>query len=193
MLPVAAGLGGGSADVAALLRCVKRANPGAADCIDWAAFAATLGADVPVCLESRMAFMSGIGDRVQPVTGFPPLAALLVNPGLPLPTRRVFEALRAGPAPTTRPASDPLPAAKLLMSYLEHGRNDLERPAARLLPAIDEILGTLRKSSECLLARMSGSGPTCFGIYPGAAAASNAARIIGEAAPAWWVRTTRLG
>jgi 4-diphosphocytidyl-2-C-methyl-D-erythritol kinase len=192
MLPVAAGLGGGSADVAALLRCVRRANPQADHRIDWAAAAASLGADVSVCLDSRTALVSGIGDRVQPVAGFPPLAALLVNPGLPLPTGSVFEALGAGPAPTQR-ASEILPTAKLLMSYLERGRNDLERPAARLLPVIDEVLGALRKSPECLLARMSGSGPTCFGIYPGTAAASNAARTIGEVAPTWWVRTTRLG
>jgi 4-diphosphocytidyl-2-C-methyl-D-erythritol kinase len=193
MLPVASGLGGGSADVAALLRCVRRANPQADRRIDWAAAARSLGADVSVCLESQTALVGGIGDRVQPVTGLPPLAALLVNPGLPLATRSVFEALGAGPAPTTQPASETLPAAELLMSYLERGRNDLERPAARLLPAIDAVLDALRKSPGCLLARMSGSGPTCFGIYPGAAAASTAARIIGEAAPNWWVRTTRLG
>jgi 4-diphosphocytidyl-2-C-methyl-D-erythritol kinase len=194
-LPVAAGLGGGSADVAALLRCVGRANPSVADRFDWPAIAASIGADVSVCLMSQCAFITGIGDRVEPIAGYPPLCALLVNPGLPLRTRAVFEALGARPVEGNaggRNAIEPLPTAGALLSYLQRQNNDLEPPAARLLPAVADVLAALRASPACLLARMTGSGPTCFGIYPTPSAAESAARTIAAAAPAWWLRTTQL-
>ncbi|HXF53936.1 MAG TPA: 4-(cytidine 5'-diphospho)-2-C-methyl-D-erythritol kinase [Hyphomicrobiaceae bacterium] len=193
LLPVSAGLGGGSADAAALLRCVRRANPGLAHRIDWPAVAADLGADVPVCLEGRTALARGIGQCLEPVAGLPPLAVALLNPGVPLPTRAVFEVLDAGPVrreprPTWRP-----PSPALLLDYLRRNGNDLEAAAIRLLPVVADVLAALRATRQCLLARMSGSGPTCFGIYPDGAAAAEAARTLAAANPAWWVRTATLG
>jgi 4-diphosphocytidyl-2-C-methyl-D-erythritol kinase len=195
-LPVAAGLGGGSADAAALLRCAARANPDLAERVDWGAVAAAIGADVSVCLQSRPAFITGVGEQVEPISGFPPLAVLLVNPGAPLPTAAVFEALGAAPVAagtSARPVPGPFSGAGDVVAYAKDRGNDLERTAVRLLPAIADLLDALRASSGCLLARMTGSGPTCFGIYPSAAAARSAAVTIAAAAPAWWVRPVQLG
>jgi 4-diphosphocytidyl-2-C-methyl-D-erythritol kinase len=194
-LPVAAGLGGGSADAAALLRCVARANPDLAERVDWGAIAAAIGADVSVCLQSRPAFITGVGEQVESISRFPQLAVLLVNPGVPLPTAAVFEALRAGPAAaetSARRTPGPFSGVGDLLSYMQARGNDLERPATRLLPAIADVLDVLRASSACLFARMTGSGPTCFGVYPSVPAAQAAARIIAASAPAWWVRPARL-
>jgi len=193
LLPVSAGLGGGSADAAALLRCVRRANPDLAHRIDWPAVAAGLGADVPVCLARRTALARGIGERIEPVADLPPLAVALLNPGVPLPTRAVFAALAAGPVGRVPPPPGPPPSPSHLLDYLRRHGNDLEAPAIRLLPTVAEVLDALRATRQCLLARMSGSGPTCFGIYPDGAAAAEAARTLADANPAWWVRTATLG
>lgn len=166
-LPVAAGLGGGSADAAAALRMLG----GGAD------VAARLGADVPACLLSRTARGGGRGDEVVPID-IPGLAGrpvLLVNPGAPLATAAVFGAwdgIDRGP----------------LMDW-EAGRNDLEAPARTLVPEIGEVLAALCGAS---IARMSGSGATCFGLYDTEAARDAAAARIRAARPGWWVSQTRL-
>lgn len=193
-LPVAAGLGGGSADAAAALRLLARANgidPADARLLDAAR---ATGADVPVCLDPRPRLMAGIGDRLGPPLALPALPAVLVNPGVAVATRDVFAALVLGPAraPALRlPAGAPARAA--LIAALCHGRNDLEPPAIAHAPVISEVLAALRADPGCRLARMSGSGATCFGLFEQARAATAAARALRAAHPAWWVRATTLG
>jgi 4-diphosphocytidyl-2-C-methyl-D-erythritol kinase len=198
-LPVAAGLGGGSADAAALLRAVRRANPERAATVAWHAVAARLGADVPVCLASTPALISGIGDRIEPLgasPGLPSLAAILVNPRLPLSTAQVYRALAAGPAPADHRRATPVPAfadVASLIDYMRQRGNDLERPATALLPAIPDIKAALAAQPGCLLAAMSGSGPTCFGLFADDASAARAAKAIEHLHRRWWIVATRVG
>ena len=197
-LPVAAGLGGGSADAAALLRAVRRANPERAGAVAWHALAARLGADVPVCLAGTPALISGIGDKVEPLGAaysLPAMAAVLVNPRLPLPTAQVYQALAAGPTSVAGRASA-LPRSfsdlgDLVDAVRGHG-NDLERPAVALLPAIADLKAALAAQPGCRVAAMSGSGPTCFAIFADAAAAQNAAGALTRAYPRWWVVATEV-
>jgi 4-diphosphocytidyl-2-C-methyl-D-erythritol kinase len=197
-LPVAAGLGGGSADAAALLRAVRRANPERAGAIVWHALAARLGADVPVCLAGTPALISGIGDKVESLGSahrLPPMAVVLVNPRLPLPTAQVYRALAAGPTSLDSPPSA-LPRsfsdlASLVDAVRFHG-NDLERPAISLLPAIADLKAALGAQPGCRIAAMSGSGPTCFGIFADEAGARNAAGALTRAYPRWWVVATEI-
>ncbi len=184
-LPVAAGIGGGSADAAAALRALARLWGLAAD---LPALAAGLGADVPVCLLGRAARMAGSGEVLSPAPALPRCGIVLLNPGLALATAEVFAA-RTGAfsAPARLPASWPDVAA--MAADLERLRNDLEPAAITLCPAVATALATLR-ASGCLLARMSGSGATCFGLFPTQAAASAAARAVSR--PGWWARAGRL-
>jgi 4-diphosphocytidyl-2-C-methyl-D-erythritol kinase len=193
-IPVVAGLGGGSADAAALLRAVERANPQRAASVAWLEIAGRLGADVPVCLAGRPAVMRGKGERVAPVAALPAMAAVLVNPRQPLATADVFAALAAGPAPRTAPASPPLVLsdASAAIAHMRDRGNDLERPALALLPVIGEMKAALAAAPDCRLAAMSGSGPTCFGIFAGKAQARRAAETIAREHPHWWVAATTL-
>jgi len=194
-LPVAAGLGGGSADAAALLRAVRVANVNYAAQIPWHDIAAKLGADVPVCLESRPALMRGVGELLTPVARLPEANAVIINPRQPLPTSDVFKALGAtvlASAPRQPPLPPELPRLPDLIDYMRARGNDLERPAARLLPAIGEIKAALAAQPGCLLAAMSGSGPTCFGIFADQARARLAADRIAGAHSGWWVKPTVL-
>ena len=186
-LPVSAGLGGGSADAAAALRGLDtfwglRAPEGVLQ-----GLAAGLGADVPVCLSGRPSILGGIGERVAPAPALPPFWLVLVNPGVPLSTPDVFKA-RSGAF--SRPLSlVPAPdTAQGLALWLAEGRNDLEAPALSLAPAIGQALAALRATPACLLARMSGSGATCFGLYGSEAAAAAAAEALAEGYPDWWVK-----
>jgi 4-diphosphocytidyl-2-C-methyl-D-erythritol kinase len=197
-LPVAAGLGGGSADAAALLRAVRRANPHHAASISWHDVAARLGADVPVCLAGRPAVMRGIGERIEPLAeaaARAPLPAVLVNPRRPLSTAQVFAALGAGPArgDATVPGK---PGGRMdrasLIDRVRATGNDLERPAVALLPAIAEVRAALAAQPGCLVAAMSGSGPTCFGIFDDGKAANSAAAALSSLQPGWWTVATRF-
>jgi 4-diphosphocytidyl-2-C-methyl-D-erythritol kinase len=195
-LPVAAGLGGGSADAAALLRATRRANPRLSMTLDWRTIAAGLGADVAVCLVSRPSLVWGVGEMVRLLDGWPQLPAVLVNPGQPLLTASAFGALRAGPAPLrSKPPEIPGPfaATEDLIAHLGRQGNDLERPAMQLLPVIADIKATLGAQLGCVLARLSGSGPTCFGIFDASEAATEAAAVIASTQPGWWVRATEVG
>lgn len=189
-LPVASGIGGGSADAAAALRALCAlwgVRPGRAE-LD--AIALKLGADVPVCLDSRAAFIGGIGERRDAAPRLPPAGLVLVNPGVALATPAVF-AQRS--APFSQPGRfDSAPAdAESLAALLRERRNDLTEPAIALVPAVRDVLAALEASPGCLLARMSGSGATCFGIYVDRAAAEAAARAL-KKAPVWWVQPTVL-
>jgi 4-diphosphocytidyl-2-C-methyl-D-erythritol kinase len=191
-LPVAAGLGGGSADAAAVLRGLNRLWRLGMAPADLAALAAGLGADVPVCLAGRTARMQGVGEQVEPWDGLPPLAVLLVNPSLPLATAAVFGALEAIGERVER-AWPPPRHADAFVAWLRAGDNHLEAPAMRLLPQICDVLTGLAEQEGCTLARMSGSGATCFGLFASAAARDAAAAALGRAQPGWWLAATTIG
>jgi len=181
-LPAAAGIGGGSSDAAAALRLLAdltgRAVPDQG---------LSLGADVPVCMLARAGFMRGIGEEVTPVD-LSPLHAVLVNPGVPVPTGAVF----GGLASKDNAPMEALPtgiSADQLLAWLSRQRNDLEAPAIAAQPVIADVLQTLRESGAGL-ARMSGSGATCFGLYPDSKKAAHAALAL--ARPGWWVQATVL-
>jgi 4-diphosphocytidyl-2-C-methyl-D-erythritol kinase len=182
-LPVASGIGGGSADAAAALRLLDRLWGLGFGTDRLAALAAALGADVPVCVPSRPARMGGVGAELSPAPALPPRCGLLLaNPGVALATPAVFRA-RTGPlsAPAALPARWADAAA--MARDLRELRNDLEAPAVALCPPVGEALAALRALPGCLLARMSGSGATCFGLFADAAAAERAAALL--PAP-WW-------
>jgi 4-diphosphocytidyl-2-C-methyl-D-erythritol kinase len=178
-LPVASGIGGGSADAAATLRLLARL---------WkvepeAGLAARLGADVPVCLAGRPARMSGIGDILTPAPRLPSFGMVLVNPGVPVSTAAVFEARRAGFSPAAILPEAWADAAAMARD-LARLVNDLEPPALAIEPAIGTVLQALRSLPGCRLARMSGSGATCFGLFETSAEAARAAAAL--ARPGWW-------
>jgi 4-diphosphocytidyl-2-C-methyl-D-erythritol kinase len=182
-LPVASGIGGGSSDAAAALRLLARL---------WnvrlptAERLAILGADVPVCLRTTPQRLQGIGERVTPVD-LPPFWIVLANPGFPLSTPAVFAGL-------TRRDNTPLPdlparfgTPEALFAWLGRSRNDLEAPAIALQPAIARVLDALAAQTGCRLARMSGSGATCFGLFDGEPAALATADTLRRAQPGWWI------
>jgi 4-diphosphocytidyl-2-C-methyl-D-erythritol kinase len=190
-LPVAAGLGGGSADAAAALRLLARANGIALDDPRLMQAARATGADVPVCLDPRTRRMRGIGDILSDPVDLPPLPAVLVNPGVAVATRDVFAAL--GPPAGQAARTAPPPEKAALLDEIADGRNDLERPAIELEPAIADVLSVLHKLPGCRLARMSGSGATCFGLFESSGTADAAGRTLRVGYPGWWVRATVLG
>ncbi|GLK76614.1 4-diphosphocytidyl-2-C-methyl-D-erythritol kinase [Methylopila jiangsuensis] len=188
-VPVAAGLGGGSADAAAALRLLARANGLAADDPRLMEAATEAGSDVPVCLASRAARMAGRGERLSPVT-LPPQPAVLLNPMRPVATADVFRAL--GLAAGGRMAA-PAPAAFAdPTEEIARGRNDLEAAAVRIAPEIGAGLMLVASQTGCRGVRMSGSGATVFGLFETPQAARRAARALSAAAPGWWVRSTLL-
>lgn len=193
-LPVAAGLGGGSADAAALLRAVLRAAPGLASRLDIQTIVRRLGADVTVCLQQRPALMSGAGETVTPMSQLPDFWLVLANPGVPLSTAEVLRALGArafdGAAMAPR-LPGPFATLAALVKHLRANGNDLQETAIRLCPAIGKVLGALAAEQGCHHAAQSGSGPTCFGIYAHEAEARQAARAIRAAHPNWWVTPAR--
>ena len=181
-LPVASGIGGGSADAAAALRGLDRLWGLRLGEARLAAIAAPLGADIPVCVASRPARMGGVGEVLSAAPAIPACGLLLVNPGVALATPAVFKA-RTGDF--TPPAGLPAawPDAATMAGNLARLRNDLEAPAIALCPAVAEVLAALRALPGCLLARMSGSGATCFGLF----AAPAAARVAAAQLPGpWW-------
>jgi 4-diphosphocytidyl-2-C-methyl-D-erythritol kinase len=183
-LPVASGIGGGSADAAATLRLMSRlwrveTDPDRLKCI-----AVALGADVPVCLFGRPARVAGIGEQLLPPPGLPELGIVLINVGVALSTPSVFRA-RAGDFSSVAALPAAWPDAASLAATLHQTRNDLEPPARLLAPAIADVLAAIAADPSCLLARMSGSGATCFGLYKSASTARAAARSL--ARPEWWV------
>ncbi|MFO1161437.1 MAG: 4-(cytidine 5'-diphospho)-2-C-methyl-D-erythritol kinase [Reyranellaceae bacterium] len=181
-IPVAAGLGGGSADAAAALRAL--ANLWRVTLPDGALFdiAGRLGADVPMCLAGRTAVATGIGDGLQPAPPLPPMAILLVNPGTGLPTRDVFAARRGSFSPVHPAPTRWRDLPELVAALAERG-NDLADAAMSLQPAVSEVLDFLRRAGEARYASMSGSGATCFALFDSIAAARRAAASVPEQ---WW-------
>jgi 4-diphosphocytidyl-2-C-methyl-D-erythritol kinase len=181
-LPIASGIGGGSADAAAALRLLARLwevpLPGVAALLG-------LGADLPVCLASRPCRMRGVGELLDPVS-LPPFWIVLAHPSVPLATVAVFAALASRQNPPLPPHTG-FATPEALFGFLAAQRNDLEPAASALAPPIAEALGALRAQQGCRVARMSGSGATCFGLFAAEPAALAAAGAIRRARPAWWV------
>lgn len=192
-IPVAAGLGGGSADAAAALRLLAaRGEPVARAAL--LEIAARIGADVPCCLSASAAIMTGIGDKLHPLPPVAPAPAVLVNPMMPLSTGEVFRELGAAPL-TEIPAPPSIPKFQEvadLADYAKARANDLEGPARRLLPVIGNILAMLDAAPGALLSRLSGSGPTCFALFAQTATAIGAADAISREHPQWWVKAVSL-
>ena len=194
-LPVASGIGGGSADAAATLLALRQLWE--LDIADeaLAAIGLKLGADVPACLRSTPAWLGGIGEDLQPAPALPPTHVVLVNPGVPLATPEVFRAYAAAAQTFSPPGRAPamtFVSAFVLASYLKSCRNDLEPVARFACPPVDEALRALASQPACLLARMSGSGATCFGLFASALAAGRAVAQIRQAEPGWWMEGTTL-
>lgn len=189
VLPVAAGLGGGSADAAAALRVVCTLWGGDPVSSPVRALAVDLGADVPVCLTARPSRVSDIGTTVAAAPPLPDLPVVLVNPGVALSTAQVFARLAPPFAP---PSRFEFQGGNItaLATALRACRNDLQAPAAAMAPAIGRVLDDLGQCDDCLLARMSGSGATCFGLFATPVAAATAATAVAARHPNWWVRAT---
>ena len=188
-LPVASGIGGGSADAAAALRGLARLWGITPDAPVLAETALALGSDVLACLHGRTARMRGIGEQIEFLPPTPPLDLVLLNPGIPLGTPEVFARVR----PEQFATRLGLVPERLDAAWLAGSRNDLELPARRLLPEIGAVLAALAATPGCRLARMSGSGPTCFGLFDDAAAAQSAASTLAATHPGWWSMATQAG
>jgi 4-diphosphocytidyl-2-C-methyl-D-erythritol kinase len=195
-LPAGAGLGGGSADAAAALRLIAQANGLALDDDRILAAARATGADVPVCLDPRPRMMRGIGEILSAPVALPKLGIVIVHPGVAMPTPPVFAALglRPGEQRPAEPVSTAVPGERDdLLAWLAAQRNDLEAPAIGIAPAIAEVLRAIGALPGCRLARMSGSGSACFGLFDTVRAATAAARTLGRGRPDWWARASSIG
>jgi len=195
VLPVAAGIGGGSADAAAALRLLARLNGLALDDARLLEVALLTGADVPVCLASHACDMTGVGETLLPLS-LPKMPCVLVNPRVAVATRDVFEKLGLRSGELRVGATDVMQATAWLedgasleewVEVLAAGANDLEAPATRIQPVIGEVIAALNATNGAWLARMSGSGATCFALYENTAEAARAAQKIQLEHPLWWV------
>jgi 4-diphosphocytidyl-2-C-methyl-D-erythritol kinase len=191
-IPVAAGIGGGSADAAAALRLLARANDLTLDDPRMESAALAAGADVPVCLESKPRVMRGVGDLLSTPVTLPTLPALLVNPAVPLATRDVFAAF-AGSEGSKAQVRTPPRERDAAIDFLSRYGNDLAPAAVRCAPVITDVLLTLRALPGLRLARMSGSGPTCFGLFRSPGEAAAAARRLQAERKEWWVQAAIIG
>ncbi len=191
-LPVAAGIGGGSADAAATLRALAKLWGASPSPSDLSKLSLNLGADVPMCLEEKPARIRSIGEVIEPVNEFPTGAMVLVNPMIEISTPAIFKALE-------KKDNSPLPEMpaefenmKALANWLKTCRNDLQKPAISQAAEISEVLDLLASQPETLLARMSGSGATCFALCETLEAAQKIAAHLHEIRSNWWIKTARI-
>ncbi len=195
-LPVASGLGGGSADAGAALRLIGRANPGLVTAQIMEEVACRLGSDVPACLVSRAAVMRGRGEKLFPLEQLPALDVVLVNPGISLAAGDVYAALEAPALGDVSPGEDTglmtFASAGELVKHISNVGNDLQQPAMKLAPVIGDVVAALLRQEGCEAAQMSGSGSTCFGVFANAGHAAGARHRLCAAHPHWWVVSTRL-
>ena len=188
-IPAGAGLGGGSSDAAAVLAGLDRHFATRLPDEALAAIGLKLGADVPMCLAGHALRARGIGENIQTIEDWPPLPMVLVWPGRAVSTAEVFKTLaRRDNPPLAEPPPNPL--VEGLTSWLSTCRNDLEAPALAIAPEIGETLAALRATENCLLARMSGSGSACFGIYSTDDEADKAAAELKAIRTGWWIAST---
>ena len=190
-LPIASGIGGGSSDAAATLKALLDLWQAKLEHGALAELAATLGADVPVCLAAIPSWLGGIGERTEPALALPRAALVLVNPGIALPTASVFKARRGAYSTPARFIAAPADASALA-ALLAERHNDLTDAAIAQVPAIATVLERLRAADGALIARMSGSGATCFALFASDQAAKAAAAGLRAANPGWWVVAGRL-
>lgn len=191
-LPIASGIGGGSADAAAAIKGLVRhwgIHPGH---YDLSGLALGLGADVPICLYGQAAFMGGIGEQIEPVYALPEAPMVLVNPGVGVSTPSIFKARKAGFSLAHRFDNTPSSFDELIELLTDNRGNDLMEPAIQTEPIIGDVLKQIELTRGCQLARMSGSGATCFGFYNTQVEADMAASDIKSTHPEWWVVATRL-
>lgn len=191
-IPVAAGLGGGSADAAAALRLIARANGLAPDDPRLSSAALACGADVPVGLQSRPRIMRGLGDQLSRPLPLPKLHAVLANPGVSLPTADVFASFR-GDEPSNHVVDNVPFERTALLAWLVARGNCLTRAAVSRVPAINDVFDAMNALSACRLARMTGSGATCFGLFDDQAAADDAAKELTKSHRNWWICPVSLG
>lgn len=186
-LPTAAGIGGGTADAAACLRAISELTgcPLPTDLL-------SLGADAPVCVTGKAARMLGIGEQITPLADLPPLYAVLVNPRVPVSTADVFSSLCEKTNPPMPPDIPVFSSAGEFAIWLSNQRNDLEIPAIGLQPVIRGVLTRLSGISGCMLARMSGSGATCFALFDTYGYAEVCAKNLRQEYPNWWVADCAL-
>lgn len=186
-LPIASGIGGGSADAAATIRILNELWALNLPVDTLRAVGLTLGSDVPVCIASAPQWMEGRGEHVSPGPTLPAMAMVLVNPGVAVPTAPVFQALKIKSGGARPVAPQAFSSARDVAAWLKaETRNDLQSPAIGIAPQISDVLQRLDAQPGCLLARMSGSGATCFGLFETDGAAARAAAAMPEA---WWVKT----
>ncbi len=190
-LPVAAGIGGGSSDAAATLRALDRYWDAGLDDDQLATLGLELGADVPMCLYRAPVFIGGIGDIIEKAPALPLLSLVLVNPGVAVATPDVFKAYDGKFSAAARFETEP-DSTQALAKLLHKRGNDLGSAALALVPAIGEVLGALDSQPGCLLARMSGSGATCFGLFADSGEAEDARHTIQLAHDEWWCDATML-
>lgn len=195
-LPTAAGLGGGSSDAGAAFRLVRDALGLSLNDVKLEAMAASLGADGAACLWGRPVLATGRGEVLRPAPSLPTFDAVLVNPGSPCATGavyRAFDAMVSSPDESAPELPEQFESVEEAAAFLSFLRNDLEAPAISVLPEISEVLETLRGEPETLLARLSGSGATCFALTSGDYEARSLADRLTSLRPGWWVRPCRLG
>ncbi len=195
-LPVAAGIGGGSSDAAAALRLLARSNDIAFDDQRLFEAARATGADVPVCLAAKGRMMEGFGEKLGPPLALPPLFAVIVNPRVPVETKDVFSRMNIPIGTESGFGSHPemsVNDAEALYALLRRGRNDMEAAACTVAPIIGDVLAVLGAAPGCKLARMSGSGATCFALFADCRAAARAKKAIVRSNPTWWVKLSVLG
>ncbi len=195
-LPVAAGLGGGSADAGAAIRLISKANPGLIPPQIVEDTACEMGSDVLACLMSHTTVMRGRGEKLSPLKQFPVLDAVLVNPGIPMRAGDIYAALDAPSLGDESSAGHcrrmSFASAGELLKHMSEVGNDLEQPAVMLVPVIGDVLDALSSLEGCAAAQMSGSGSTCFGIFANAGQAASARERLLKAHPDWWVASTRM-
>ena len=189
-LPIASGIGGGSSDAAAALHLLKQHWSLPISAGELARLGLTLGADIPVCLHAKPALVSGIGEIVEPVETLPPSWLVLINPGVAVPTAEVFKRLIARSFAVAPPFAST--SARELAMRLDQTTNDLAPPAKTIAPVIMQAENALVATDGCLIARMSGSGATCFGLYASRQSADAAAGRIAAAHPTWWVKAASV-
>jgi 4-diphosphocytidyl-2-C-methyl-D-erythritol kinase len=186
-LPVSAGLGGGSADAAAILRMIAAHATEPVSEADLLELASGIGADVPVCLYSRPAEIAGVGERITPLPEFPDCHLVLINPLKPIATAEVFRRLNSRENPPLPPLPEGLSRPAVLALWLEETRNDLQETAIGMDPVIGQLIARVAATQGCSFARMSGSGATVFGLFGSGAAANQAAHDLREQWPGFWV------
>lgn len=192
-LPIASGIGGGSADAAAVLKGLSHYfGPLPEDKLNQIAL--SLGADVPMCLSGKAAIARGIGEELTPVPNFSEVPILLVNPMIQVPTPAIFKARQGDFTPNINLAKIPsaFQTVQSLLTFLDGTHNDLAPPAIQLAPEIDLVLSALSQQSDCLLARMSGSGATCFAFFPDLSSCQKAKQNLQEKHTNWWIQSSKL-